>query len=312
MKSKNISETPDIPASSFSELHLDTTHVRFKNILVATDFSPVADEAVRTAIAVARRFQSNLLIAHVIVPVIYPDQSGVFGPDMLQAQEKSAKEQLDSLSLMPGLASIRHKEMLLRYGPIVTTIHELVPEYNIDLVIVGTHGYKPLEKLLLGSVAEAILRESGCPVMTVGPHVKRERMQYESILLPIDLATNSLRAAQYAVSLAEEMNARVTLLHVVKSDAPESAGINGKEGILSQLRQLLPADANLWCRPNLRVEEGDPAVQILGVARQENADLIVLSVRESKPLSDHAPWATISKIVSHAHCPVLTVRAHLN
>ncbi len=310
MKTNELAATP---SHADEELHLATSHVRFKNILVATDFSPSADEAVRTGIAVARRFESSLFIAHVILPVIYPDQMGVVGPNMFEAQEKSAKEQLEALAFSPSLKCVPHKEMLMRYGPVVSTINDLVAEHNIDLVIVGTHGYKGVQKLMLGSVAEVLLRESRCPVMTVGPHVKRERMQYESILLAIDLSTNSLRAAQYAISLAKEMNAKVTLLNVVHPDRDDGRlnTVKHKETILTEMQQLLPADANLWCRPNLRVEEGDVAVQILAVAQQEEAELIVLSVRDSKPLSDHAPWATVSKIVSHAQCPVLTVRAHL-
>ncbi len=312
MKNATLEQTP-----MQHPRHSETTRLRFKNVLVATDLSEQSEDAVQAGMEIASRFGSNLFVAHVLTPVIMPDPSGVMAPNLLRAQETAARARLDAIASMAAMKHIAHSEMLLRYGTIVATINEIIEAHGIDLLVLATHGRKGLNKVMLGSVAESLLRETHCPVLMIGPHAKSAsqeyQMKFKSLLLPVDLDSDSLRAAQYATSLAAEMDAKITLLSVVPSlSDTKDASTTRREMITGKmwgLWQLLPAEATLWFHPNLRVEEGDVAVQILAAARQEKAELIVMKAREPKPLSDHASWATLSKIVSHAHCPVLAVRS---
>jgi nucleotide-binding universal stress UspA family protein len=122
-----------------------------------------------------------------------------------------------------------------------------------------------------------------------------------------------MAAAPFAISLAQEYQARLTLLHVI-DDAKAGEFVAPTDLVPASerlLRNLVPPDAELWCEPKCVVERGDSAEKILDVAGRTTADLIVLGVRKPGGVAGaatHLPIATAHKIVSHARCPVLTVR----
>ena len=294
-------------------LHLETSRISFKRILVATDFSSVAEKAFESALEMAKQFGAELTIANVITPMVYPDRPDMIGPKILDVEESAAWTAMMRIADSPALKDVTHRE-IVRFGPVVSTIEELVAEFGIDLVVVGTHGGKGLQKLLLGSVAESLLRECSCPVLTVGPKAKPALRALNSILFTTSLTADSLRANHYAVSLAEMTYANVTLLHVVNGHPPKNHALAAeiRNALKVRMRELLPADAADWCRPTIKVESGKPSEEILQAAKNARADLIVLSPHDSKALPDHAPWATVSKVIADAPCPVLTVRAHFH
>src|SRR5271157_5610792 len=117
-----------------------------------------------------------------------------------------------------SLKDVEHKE-LIEQGEIPEVISKLVRKHGIDLIVVGTGGRKGLGKLLLGSVAEEIFRHAACPVLTMGPHATGWEIDgnLRHILLATDFGAESVHGLPYAISLAEENRARLTLLHV----APE-------------------------------------------------------------------------------------------
>ena len=129
-------------------------------------------------------------------------------------------------------------------------------------------------------------------------------------LYATDFTTHSERAAAYAISLAQENQAHLTLLHVVQETSEISAHNRARmvEYFTKQLRELLPAEAEMWCEPEIIVEFGDPADIILKVARDAQAEVIALGVRRAGTFPGHLPPATAYKVVCQAHCPVLTVR----
>jgi nucleotide-binding universal stress UspA family protein len=81
--------------------------------------------------------------------------------------------------------------------------------------------------------------------------------------------------------------------------------------VFEDMRQLLPADAVLWCKPMYLVRRGNPVEEITRASRQVGADLIVLAMTRPDVLADHAHWATASRVVAEAKIPVLIVRDHL-
>jgi nucleotide-binding universal stress UspA family protein len=197
----------------------------------------------------------------------------------------------------------------------------LIKEKGIDLIVVGTRGRTGIAKTLLGSVAELILRQAPCPVLTVGPHVRLEQERWDTerygkqremreILYATDLAADFPAAAPYAISLAQENQAHLVLLHVIE-DQKAGELVQPEQVVDSmehKLRQLVPQEAELWCEPVSLVEQGEPAEKILDVANRRHADLIVLGARSAKGLATHLNAGTVHKIVSQAKCPVLTVR----
>jgi nucleotide-binding universal stress UspA family protein len=168
----------------------------------------------------------------------------------------------------------------------------------------------------LGSVAEDIFRRSLVPVITVGPFARSEHCsngRFARVLFATDFATESGAAARYAISLAEENDAKLTLLYVA-GDAAEHK-TNSRESLsvaeaMHQLDKLVPVESTSWCHPETVVEYGHPAERILDAARERGADLIVLGVRGTSHLlaATHLEGSTAHQVVAGALCPVLTVR----
>jgi len=281
--------------------------VTFDNILFATDFSKQSNIALPFALSIAHKYRSKMFAAHVLAP----PPLGNFPTIEVQALAAQAlREAHDSVEeLGRRLGAIPH-EALLRKGDIWDELSVITKEKNIDLIVLGTHGRAGVSKLLMGSIAERIFRQSTCPVLTVGPKVSAEPTSVadiHTILCPIDFTAESLAAIPYAVSLAEENQARLYLMNVVPAPV-----LNHEEGsLLARLKALVPPEAKLWCEPRAFVESGDAGDKILEQAEELGVDLIVLGIRPVSTLAGtrtHLGTATAYKVVSCAICPVLSVR----
>ena len=196
-------------------------------------------------------------------------------------------------------------------------VSEVLKQGNMDLIVLGTHGRTGVQKLLLGSTAEAVFRRARVPVLTIGPAVQggaHSGGRFHCVLFATDFNAVSAAAAPYAVSLAQENQSRFVLLHVLpkpKPGRPERDGALSIAEALHRLEEFVPAEAELWCRPEVMVQHGDAAEQILAVAKQSGADLIVLGVRGMDRLVSAATrveQAIAYQVVINARCPVLTIR----
>ncbi len=286
------------------------TRISLKNILFATDFSQAADAAAPIAIQIARRYGAKVYGVHVNRFDDYTAAAPNAWAAMAEAAEKETKE--DAGRLNEQLQSIEH-EVVIGEGNIWEVMSNLIEQKEIDLIVLGTRGRTGLEKVILGSVAEQILRQSPCPVLTVGPHVNPwsdEYVKMREIVYATDLATSTPLAAPYAISLAQENQAHLVLLHVIENRKPGDL-VDSPEGVnlkARKLQQLVTEQAGLWCEPTYIVEQGPAAEKILDVAKRRHTDLIVLGARPAKGLATHLNIGTVHKVVSQAKCPVLTVR----
>ncbi len=304
-------DQPRVQADSAIDagLRLGTYKARFKTILLGVDFSGPVVTALNAAKSLAGQFGGTLFLVHAVPPVLYGPGAT---PELLEADLDTARAQMEVVVSKANLGSIHHRTVI-EFAEPTDLIDGIARAQSADLVIVGSHGADGLKKLAFGSVAESVLRRVPCPVLVIGPHCRENLDTIRSIVFATDLETSAFRPAQYASSIAEEMAARLTLLHVRKPGpkAGESS-LNGEDRLLLQkLRQLLPPDAEQWCEPRVRVETGNASEEVLRVAQAEAANLIVVGVRESSTLADHSPWSTLSQIIRGAECPVLGVRGHL-
>jgi len=173
-------------------------------------------------------------------------------------------------------------------------------------------------KLLLGSVAEEIFRRASVPVLTIGPSVRKgvhSGGRFHRVLCPTDFTREAQAAAPFAVSMAQENQARLLLLHVMRDPddprATEKTAQDSVANLMHQLYELVPQTAELCCRPEATLRFGSPSERILEVATEHDADLIVLGVRDAAGrlgAATHLERTTAHKVVAHAACPVLTVR----
>ena len=286
------------------------TRITLKNILFATDFSAASNAAAPIAIEIARRYGAKVYGVHVNRFDDYTAAAPNAWAAMAEAAEKEKKE--DASRLNEQLQGVEH-EVVIGEGSIWEVISNLIEQKEIDLIVLGTRGRTGLGKVILGSVAEQILRQSPCPVLTVGPHVNLWSDQYakmREILYATDLAADNPIAAPYAISLAQENQAHLVLLHVIEDQKAGDLLENPKAVDLKErkLQQLVTEQAGLWCEPTYIVEQGAVAEKILDVAKRRHTDLIVMGARPAKGLATHLNIGTVHEVVSQATCPVLTVR----
>lgn len=287
--------------------------VSFANILVATDFSPVSNTALDYALAIARRYDSRVYLTHVVnldaYPMVALQEAGIDSQQLRRTAEREFGYLLES----GRLRGVPH-EVIIEEGTLWPTIEALTQKHKIDLVVVGTHGAGALKKLFIGSKAEEIFRHARLPVLTVGPAAKSEVPQeeeFKNILFATHFGPGAEREAAYAFSLAQENGARLTLLNVVPYVEEYSTGAvtNKREQVVRELRELVPSEAELWCKPEFLMAIGEPVEEILNLAKKINADLIVMGAKPRKSLAGNVPHTKASRVVTGATCPVLTIKS---
>jgi nucleotide-binding universal stress UspA family protein len=286
--------------------------VSLTKILVTTDFSKVSDRALDYAIAVARRYDARIYLAHVITP----DPFQFAEPQLAQATyekvRQAAEEGITDILISGKLRGVPH-EVLMDEGNVWSTLEKMIVEHEIDLVVAGTHGRGKVQKVLIGSVAEEIFRQANTAVLTVGPAVKgntQKEIELNQILFATDFGPGAARAAAHAFSLAQEHNASLTVLHVIESAAAytEESVARQREINIVRMKQLMPEGSENWCNPEFRVTFGAAVEEILIAARESKADLIVMGAKARKRLAGHVPLTIAYNVVTKATCPVLTVR----
>ena len=182
----------------------------------------------------------------------------------------------------------------------------------------ATHGREGLKRLMLGSVASRVMHDVDRPLLTVPPPCHKPPAAYFSrIVCAVDFSEVSLFALEYALSLAVEMRAYLTLLHVAEAEVAGELGeprpFGAPEQALGRLRQmhsrlaaLVPEQARDRTAPETQVREGRPEASILAAAEDLDANLIVMGARGRRMLGALL-GSTTDYVVRHATCPVLTV-----
>ena len=292
------------------------TRIQLQNILFATDFTPSAQLALSYALQMAHNYDAGVYSVNVLPHLPFVEAAQ---PDPEQTR-LFAEQEMAALVSSESFKGIRHKE-LIKQGEVVEVLSKLVRECAIDLIVIGTCGRKGLGKLLLGSVAEEVFRNAECPVLTVGPHATPWPADgyLRHILYATDFGAESLHGLPYAISMAEENRARLTLLHVAPETGvalpepepgtlplldPDEVAASTEE----QLRALVAEGTQLWHDPEYMVEFGSSAETIVRTAAAM-ADMIVLGVKRPAAVTKHLGAGVAYKVACEATCPVLTVGA---
>ena len=284
------------------------SRIAINKILVATDFSNASENALQCAIALARRNQATLTLTHVL-PSEGITAVGDTWPMVNDTVRHNAERSMVALQELEEVKALPH-EVVLPSGDPGDAIVRAVADKHADLVVIGTHGRGGVSKLVMGSAAEKVIRHTPCPVLTIGPHVRFiSADRFNHVFYATDFSSGSARALTYALSIAEEDRADLTLLHVIESKpASESELIEWRRQDRDRLSRMLPADNDLAYKPDIEVEIGIPKVEIVHLADTRCADLIVMGSHAGGAVSTHLPWTTLHHVLQQAHCPVLTVR----
>lgn len=289
------------------------------HVLCAVDFSECSRRALDHALAMAKWYGGWLSVLYVH-PVSTPSLARSSGVALSPAERAAFIAQLRAF-VPSEVGSHVPVEFLVLEGNIAVEI--LAEAEHADLVVVGTHGRTGLEHAVLGSVAETVVRKAAVPVMTV-PRAAHDATNavprlFHHIVAAVDGSDPSLDALTCAVSLAEEADARLTVLRVLDpprelaawaSESPEGRRYaeRWQASVLTRLHDLVPESARRYCHVDERVEPGRPSQKILRVAADQRAGLIVMGARGHGALGRMLFGSTAQEVVRQATCPVLTLR----
>jgi nucleotide-binding universal stress UspA family protein len=281
------------------------------NLLFTTDFSQASQAALPYVLSLAQWYGAKVFLLHAVpaeAPLPMPMEPL---PLAMNTSWRQAKQHMEEfLETRPFLEV--QPQTLLEQGEFWEVVSGVVRTHSIDMIVLGTHGRMGFKKLVLGSMAEQVFRQASCPVLTVGPAIGPRPASIENwkhILFATDFSPASRKAFTYALSLAEENQAELTLVHMVPL-VPMQQQDHVRESVQKRLESLVPADALPWCKPHYQVKFDFAVDGILDTAKQLDADVIVMGIHtaRSPQLTSHLPWAAAYEVVCHASCPVLTVR----
>jgi nucleotide-binding universal stress UspA family protein len=201
--------------------------------------------------------------------------------------------------------------VVVRPGLAADQILAFAREREIDRIVMGTHSPGPIGKLLVGSVAEAVLRTSKVPVFIVGPNVVEasyRKFSTRTILCAASLQEASKVVAVFAAELAVEHGARLILQHVIKpQERTEILAGRSLDEIENDLMQLIPPKLQNKIAIQTIVVPGDPTEELLYQSNAQQADLIVLGAQGASAFAAITRHGVVYKVLAHAHCPVITL-----
>jgi nucleotide-binding universal stress UspA family protein len=294
--------------------------IQITQILCPVDFSGTSQHALDLAAAIARWYDARLTVLYVFVnvptmdlppPVLEDaDRERVTGDMRQMAAGVPPQVQVEFRVREAGFA---HDEILAE----VATTHA-------DLLVLGTHGRSGFQRLFLGSVTEKVIRKAACPTLVVPPRAPdvppEATVEFRRILCAVDFSENSLEALAYAINVAEEADARLTLFHVVElpplltQEPPivdvdlarvrEAAAADARR----RLHDLIPDQARTYCTVETAVVEGRAHREILRHAAEQQSDLVVMGVQGRGAIDRLVFGSTTHHVIRAARCPVLVAR----
>jgi nucleotide-binding universal stress UspA family protein len=291
--------------------------IRITHVLCAVDFSDISQHALDHAAAVARWYEARLTLLYVFANLPTMDLPPLVLEDV--DRERLIAELRRMAAAVPREVPVEfrlqeagfvHEEILAQLGATAA-----------DLLVLGTHGRSGFQRLFLGSVTEKVIRKATCPTLVVPPRAfdvsPGTPVQVRRILCPVDFSESSLDALAYAINMAEETDAQLTLLHVVELplvlsqeptvDLPrirEAAAADARR----RLHDLIPEQARRYCTVDTTVVEGRAYREILRHVTERTFDLIVMGARGRGALDLLVFGSTTHHVIRVSSCPVLIVR----
>jgi nucleotide-binding universal stress UspA family protein len=280
----------------------------FSKILVAVDGSHSCLRAREIAASIAREFNSEVTVVHVIShDFMHPELKAHYQlPSLIlheldKSYQKAGRKIIRAAEEFFKEENVEIKSELVRAEDPAEKILQMVKESEYDLLIIGNISDTQAERFSLGSIAEKISLYTECPVL-----IAKRKTKFKRLLVAVDGSEKADKALEYAIQLCRHFKARMTLLHVEKSELfrlePKVTKQVGEEilGVAASKVKDVTCDT--------RLEFGNPARTILKVAKHENFDLIVLGSRGMSSVKRFLLGSVSADVSMHAQRSVLIVR----
>jgi len=292
--------------------------LRIERILCPVDFSESSARAYDSAQSLARYYHAQLFLQHVVdfdLPCYAYYADAVHIVDFLGSIHADAQSQLEDFAQMHASGDVR-AECHVQEGAVTGSILSFAAEQRVHLIVMGAHGLKAADRATLGGVAEKVLRKARGPVLVsrkparpqAGPYDAQGSIQLRRVLFCTDFSEPARQALTYALSVAEEYDAEITLLHVLE-DVRSLASV--QEAIAranSQINKLISPDRAKAVRIKTMVRIGRAYEQIIQYAAEVQADLVIMAVRGRNALDLAVFGSTTYRVIQLGPCSVLAVR----
>ncbi|WP_457551059.1 universal stress protein [Desulfobacula sp.] len=322
-----------------------------KKIMCAIDFSNFTDIVLSYGKSLATEFGSTLCLCHIVSGTLMVSSLGHSYIDYTDIENDRIQSAKDQLGKMADKLDI-DCDVIVSSGHAAEKINGIALKNNIDMVIAATHGGSGIKRFLIGSVTDRLVKIMQCPLLVLSAREKNlvsqigETIKLKKILVGYDFSPDSKLAFDWALSLAQEFQTQLYLVHVIKpteqsefssSDYMKIYGsydthwgrsqymnlhkkeseeyLKNKKDLVNrlekQLSDMVPEDCRNWCTPITIILEGEPYKKLIDYAAQKEMDMIVLGVHGHSLLEKFLVGSTTDRVISRAFCPVLAVRQTL-
>jgi nucleotide-binding universal stress UspA family protein len=291
--------------------------LKINRILCPIDFSEFSVLAYDYAQSLAWHYRATLLLEHVTETLtpMYPYYAFPNAyVEISQELRAHAEQQLQEFAKTHTRHGVQ-PECSMHDGAVANVILDLAEAQDVSLIVMGTHGLRGIDRVLLGSVTDKVLRKAHCPVLAVRkpahdlvtqagvPDVIRP----ERMLCCTDFSDQSEQSVEYAVSLATEYGSELTLLHVLQ-DVADSADIQDEIAkAMESLEKRISPETRRGCKTKTLVRIGKPYQQIIELALESRTDLVIMGVRGRNAMDLAVFGSTTYRVVQLGPCPVLVV-----
>ncbi len=291
--------------------------MKLQRILCPLDFSEFSAQAFNYAQSLARHYECKLFVEHVVQQV-FPSYPTDFHPEAMSSvftDLRTFAEELLRKFVKDHTRNGIQIESIVQEGDVTDTILAFAEAQEADLIVMGTHGRHGLDHLLLGSITEKVLRKARCPVLAVrsplrdfvSPAERGDPVHLRKILFGVDFSGHCERSLSYALSLAQEYQAELTLLHVLE-DTPRASDLSSAMAeVVRQLDQLVPPEIRRGTTVKIRLRTGKPYEEIVRCALESDIDLVILGVRGRNAVDLALFGSTTHRVIQKGPCPVLAV-----
>src|SRR5712671_3949218 len=292
--------------------------LKIKLILCPIDFSEFSVSAYQHALSVAEHYQAKLVAQHIVELWRHPSadfaaSAGLY-EEYSQALRESGKKQLEEFVENHTHDEIQ-PELVVQIGVAADSILSFAQLQKADVIVMGTHGRRGFDRLMLGSVTDRVMRRAPCPVLVASnPHdsvaAGKERgdvHHLSRILFCADFSENSERALNYAISATAEYDAELTLLHVLEGVTSPAKTEEAIAAATARLDKLIPLEGRKNVKIKTAVRIGKPYWQIIQLALEAQIDLVTMGVRGRGALDLAVFGSTTYRVIQLGSCPVLAV-----
>lgn len=289
--------------------------INIQRILCPTDLSMESDEALRYALALASAYKAKLILFYCRRP------SSVSEWVNSARAEDQFKQSLFTHLDADDLMALEWEGVVAESDDVGLAIGKAAAEKSADLIVMRSRR-RPLAALLVGSTAETVSRISPCPVLVVHPHEREwvglstNEIDLHRVLVAYDFSADSKLALSYGISLAQEHQTEVHLLHIIGEESKDEPQVAWTEvgveslykDVAARLQQAVPKEAFLWCNVVNAVRSGRPADEILAYAKEKEIDIVCMGASGSGFRLGTLLGSTVDRVLRRAPCPVLVAR----